>query len=245
MRVERNLKTFAGLGSGVLILGCLLALALPLGRQAAKSPAPGSAAAAGARSGPDLDGDGRPDKVAITASQATVTAANGATLLEYSGKLRSDYTVLNLAGDHGPVPVLFLQSMENDYSAFAYDPSRGLLQNMTWPDGAAVGRGQLSSDGELVQPVLSGTIVRRRTTHLAVDKLSLKAVSQALQPLKVSRKLPSEALAAAVQAAMFGLKDEMAVHFPDPDVARDFYARWHGKLPSAGTALVALASEVG
>ncbi|HWI53712.1 MAG TPA: hypothetical protein VNT01_16365 [Symbiobacteriaceae bacterium] len=239
--MRRNPRHFAALAATVLTIGSLLALSIflrtylrePVPRPEAHQPAFGS--------GPDLDGDGRTDLIAVAASGVTVTAATGGKLLDYAGPVLSGYQVSRLGGEY---PVLFVRLAEAQYVGFAFDPGKGIMQMVTWPGGQLHGFGELTAGGELRRSVVGGATLRQQVVHLSLDKLRLEESGSRYEPLASPLPTPAEALTAAVEAAVLGLESELSVHFPDRAVARAFYDRWHGKLPAGGAVRVAQADDV-
>lgn len=190
-------------------------------------------------SSPDLNGDSRPDSIRRNGDTLTVTAGQGDDLLRFEAPGLLDYQVARLEGEY---PVLFIQTAPGEWAAFTYSPGAGLLQAVTWPDGAMRGYGGLTEDGALSQAVV-GSGLRTRVVRMRLSRFQLENVETVWRPISEARRTPADALAAAVEAAALGLKAEMAVHFPDPAQAAAFYAKWHGTLPP-GRALVAMADEV-
>jgi hypothetical protein len=245
MRPIPRKKHLAGLVTAALVMAGFVAVALAFGPHrvqpdagstAVGQPEPASLAFS---NGPDLNGDGRPDSVHFTGDTFTVTAGGGGDLLRFEAPGTPDYRVARLGGEY---PVLFVATARGEYAAFAYAPGKGTLEAVTWPDGRTRGYGELTADGALSQAVV-GSGMRTRIARMQLNQLHLEPVETVWRPLTEARQTPSDALAAAVEAAALGLKDEMAVHFPDQAVAAAFYQKWHGTLPP-GRALVALADQV-
>lgn len=238
--MQRNPRYFTRLAATVLTIGTLLGLFL-VARTYLWSPVQAPEANQPAfSSGPDLDADGRPDQIQAEANRLTVTAASGAPLLVYEGRILPGHQVARLGGEY---PVLFVRTAEGEYAAFAYSPGAGLLQLAAWPGGQLRGYGELTPEGGLRHTVV-GAATRQRVTRLRLNQLRLEAAGVVHEPLSSARPTPAEALAAAVEAVTLGIEREMGLHFPDPDVAKDFYSRWKGRLPAEGAVRVARADEV-
>ncbi|HYF94703.1 MAG TPA: hypothetical protein VD969_21020 [Symbiobacteriaceae bacterium] len=236
----RNPRHFAGLAGAVLTVGSLLALSIFLrGRVPAPAPSPEVNQPA-FRSGSDLNGDGQPESIRLQPDRLIVMSPGGSQLLDYAGTLLPGYQIVRLGGEY---PVLLVRTGDGEYAGFAFDPGAGLLQMVAWPGGQMRGYGELTADGGLRRTVV-GSGVRRQVTRLALNHLRLEDAGTSSEPLQSARPTPAEALAAAVETAVLGLEQELSVHFPDAAVAREFYARWHGKLPPDGTVRVARTDEV-
>lgn len=240
--MARNPRHFAVLAATVLTIGGLLALSLTLRMLAGPPAAAPEANRAGFGAGPDMDGDDRPDHIAVATERLTVTSGAGGKLLLYEGSVLRGFRVAQLGGDY---PVLFVPTAPDEWAAFTYNPGLGLLEMVPWPDGRMRGYGDLTPAGGLRQTVAGfGGGVRSRLMRLTLDQRRLEEVSTAFEPLREARSTPAEALAAAVEAAALGLEEELGVHFPDPTEARAFYASLRGRLPRGGAVRVAQADEV-
>lgn len=235
----RNLGLAAALFIGLMIATVVMERNGPRRATPAPSPEPGTAAPAFATR-PDLDGDGAPDRVEASMQGLTVfSGKTGARLLAFPAPIHGEVQVARLGGAY---PVLFAPTAPDEYAAFTYDPGTGVMSAVTWPDGRMRGYGELTRDGSLKEAVVAGA-TRSRVVGLALDKLRLEPVTSVYQPLTESRKTPSAALQAAVEAVVLDLRDELPTHIPDADVADKLYKDWHGKLP-AGKVVVAQADEV-
>lgn len=208
----------------------------PVPDPAAMDPGPAQVAFV---QGSDLDGDGRADGVQWTETGLLVTDGSGSTLLRYEGPIVSKPITARPGGD---TPVLFAETAKGEYAAFAFNPGKGVLQAMVWPDGRMRGYGELSADGSLKETMV-GSTVRVRSVELRADRLRLIAGRIRYEPRTTPGSTPSEALTAAIEAAALDLASEMALHFEKPESGEAFLSAWKGKLP-VGTVRVAHADEV-
>lgn len=190
--------------------------------------------------GPDVDGDHRPDYVRADGVGVDVIAATGIRLLAFETPVLQGYQLMHLGGEY---PALFVQTAPLEWAAFTYDPGIGMMRMIAWPDGRQRGYGHLTPDGALEQTVVGSGGARPLLSQYRLEGAHLQVAATAYQPLLKQRATPSEALAAAVEAVAYGLKDEVKVHFADPAQAEAFYSHLKRAVP-AGAVLVAQADEV-
>jgi hypothetical protein len=192
-----------------------------------------------ARPAQDLDGDGQVDQLIQSSNSLLVRTQKGETILRWDALPIRSVTAAHLGGNF---PVLFAETGPDDYTAFSYRPGLGNMQVVAWPDGQMHGRGRLRPDGTLLEGATRAG-ERDRILTLTLDQAQLRVARVEQVPLTATQRTPSAELAAAVEAAMFGLATEMEVHFADAAVGRAFYDAWHGKLP-LGRVRTAQADEV-
>jgi hypothetical protein len=238
-------KEVAGVLAAVTVMAAVLATALVYGPGARPAPAPPAAAVPGSeedasvafQSGPDLDGDGKPDAVHHGSEGLQVVGGNHTHLLDFPTPVVA-YTVVRLGGEY---PVLFAKTAEDKYAAFAFAPGRGLLQILTWPDGQLRGHGELTPEGEIVRTVTAGGAPRQERVKLQLRQLALETAPAVPASAAAPTQGPSAALAAAVEAVAAG---RAPINFATPDGAEQFRRQWQGALPADGHALVAQADDV-
>lgn len=235
-------KQRAVLCAGLLVTGgALLAGALHAAWQDAQPLEDQPATVAFRTGGPDVDGDGRPDYVRADGAGVDVVAATGTRLLAYGTPVLRGYQLIPLGGEY---PMLFVQTAVGEWAGFTYDPGAGLMRLVTWPDGRQRGYGSLTPEGALVQAVAGGgSGARSMVSQFRLEGLHLQAAGTAYQPVLAVRSTPSEALSAAVEAVGYGLREELRVHFAEPEQAESFYRRLRAVVPS-GAVLMAQADEV-
>lgn len=251
MRPLSPRKQMAGLLSAGVVMAGVAAAALLFGPKpgAPAEPAPDLPKSAAVNeqepasvafsSGPDLNGDGRPDTLSVTGAGVRAIASGGGTLLDFGVPvLPETWLAIQLESTY---PVLFVQTAQDEHAAFAFAPGEGVLKLLAWPDGGLRGYGELSADGSLKPPAGDGG--HRPAIHLRLDQDHLAYASAAFTPLRAVRPRPSQVLAAAVEAAATRLGEELQLHVSDPALADAFLKQWAGELPP-GTARVANADDV-
>lgn len=254
MRMRWRRKEIAGLLAAITVMAAVLAVALVYGPGARPTTPSADPAASGKetagpeaprgpeeasvafQSGPDLDGDGKPEAVHYGSEGLQVVGGSHTPLLDFPEPVAA-YTVARLGGEY---PVLFAKTAGDEYAAFAFAPGRGLLQILTWPDGQLRGHGQLTPEGELIRTVTTGGAPHQERVKLQVRQLALEP-APAVPVDAPARSGPSAALAAAVEAVAAG---RAPAPFADPGGAEQFRRLWQGALPAGGRALIAQADDV-